>query len=241
MSAAGHHFRPTVPLSLLLLALFALTVLSAGCSGTKPVLERGWAGVRFVDLAHRFHRETGNPAGALLDSMHAPEPPGLPEGPYVAVRQVIHGSPAAAVGLQEGDLVLTIDEDVVDDAGDLNERIRSAAPGDELALEIYRRGERSNHVLRVGCERYQRFGSLNLGLSLAPKLTLLPPDVNLLGLLRWRISGGDVELHDPVRRAATWQQQPSPAAHSPEGWFFWLLVFGVGRHIEVLSQEPVSG
>ncbi|MBY5943229.1 RIP metalloprotease RseP [Halomonas sp. DP5N14-9] len=65
--------------------------------------------------------------------------PWRPDMPAV-IGQVMEGEPAAEAGLQAGDRVLSIDDQVVSDWPDLVERVR-ARPGQTLSLEVERNGE----------------------------------------------------------------------------------------------------
>ena len=58
----------------------------------------------------------------------------------VAVAQIYRDSPAAQV-LQRGDVILAVGGEPVNGPGDLQSRIFSAAPGDEVTLQLRRSGE----------------------------------------------------------------------------------------------------
>lgn len=73
---------------------------------------------------------------ALADSFRLAKP----EGALVA--SVEKGSPADRAGLQPGDVILKLDGQPIITSGDLPARIGLAAPGDKVAMEIWRRGEK---------------------------------------------------------------------------------------------------
>lgn len=54
---------------------------------------------------------------------------------------VISGSPADKAGIQEGDIILRVDGDEVNDSHDLGYLLRLHAPGDEIVLDVLRDGE----------------------------------------------------------------------------------------------------
>ena len=62
-------------------------------------------------------------------------------GPGAQVGAVTPGGPAAAAGLQAGDLITSIDGTVVTDATQLIVTIRSNAPGDTVTLTVERNGQ----------------------------------------------------------------------------------------------------
>ena len=62
------------------------------------------------------------------------------------IDKVISGTPAEAVGMHRGDHVISVNGDLVDSVGELQERIFSARPGSRPAIVIERDG--SQHTLR---------------------------------------------------------------------------------------------
>lgn len=61
------------------------------------------------------------------------------EGAYIV--EVIEGTPAADGGLQAGDIVLTVDGDILDVERTLADRLVAYEPGDTITLEVLRDGE----------------------------------------------------------------------------------------------------
>ncbi len=57
------------------------------------------------------------------------------------VSSVEDGGPADKAGIEQGDVILKVNGQAVDDSNDLRNRIGSATPGDQVSLEIFRRGE----------------------------------------------------------------------------------------------------
>jgi PDZ domain len=60
----------------------------------------------------------------------------------VVINSVINRSPAQAIGLQPGDMILSYDEQPVFSASDLGRAISSGEPGERIVLEIDRAGQR---------------------------------------------------------------------------------------------------
>lgn len=73
---------------------------------------------------------------------------GLPEG--AAVRQVAADSPAAAAGLQENDIITSVNGTAITGSEDLVDLIRNAAVGDQLTMEVYRKGQILTITVTVG-------------------------------------------------------------------------------------------
>ena len=75
---------------------------------------------------------------------------GLPGG--AAVNRVVRGSPAAAIGLEPGDVVVALDHRTIASMSALISVLRTLEPGDEIVLAV-RRGERRLELTVVLGER----------------------------------------------------------------------------------------
>ncbi len=73
---------------------------------------------------------------------------GLPSG--ASIQGVVEGSPAETAGLKKNDIVTHINGEKIDGASDLKSIVSASKPGDELKLEIWRRGETLELTLVVG-------------------------------------------------------------------------------------------
>jgi serine protease Do len=91
---------------------------------------RGRLGVGIQELDQALAKSFGldRPRGALVANVEA-------------------GGPAAAAGVQEGDVILSFDGRAVDSAGALPATVASAKPGREIELEVWR--DRASRKLRV--------------------------------------------------------------------------------------------
>ena len=57
------------------------------------------------------------------------------------VRQVTAGTPAEQAGLQQGDVITTVDDEPVQGSESLTAQVRERAPGDEVTLGVVRDGQ----------------------------------------------------------------------------------------------------
>ena len=72
---------------------------------------------------------------------------GLEEVRGVLVQGAPDGSPAAEAGIRQGDVLLSLDGEPLESAGDLQQEVAERSPGDEVALEVLReRRTREVHV-----------------------------------------------------------------------------------------------
>jgi S1-C subfamily serine protease len=104
----------------------------------KP-LERPWIGVRYVAITRALATQENLPVetGALI-STDTNQP------------AVVPGSPAAAAGLQAGDIVVSVDGQSVDGDHDLSTRLLPHSPGDAVVLSILRNGKSQDVTVTLG-------------------------------------------------------------------------------------------
>ena len=73
---------------------------------------------------------------------------GLPEG--AAIRSVTEDGPAAAAGLQTGDIVTAVNGEAISSSSDLKKHVQAASAGDEMELTIYRQGQTLTLNITIG-------------------------------------------------------------------------------------------
>jgi serine protease Do len=98
---------------------------------TAGHVERGWLGVSIQPLtaaiAQAFGADPANPSGALVDDVQS-------------------GSPAAAAGIRQGDVILAVDGQPVQTAEDLPRLIGMSKIGHKLHVTVQRNGRRDELV-----------------------------------------------------------------------------------------------
>lgn len=70
------------------------------------------------------------------------------EGAFVG--EVIFGSPAHQAGLQLYDVVVAIDGQAIKSSNDLQQTVRAKKPGDKLAIDVMRNGQKVQVIVTVG-------------------------------------------------------------------------------------------
>ena len=65
---------------------------------------------------------------------------GLDEVRGVLVQEATEGGPAAAAGLRQGDVIVSVEGDTIDRVGELQQEIAERSPGDEVEIGIVREG-----------------------------------------------------------------------------------------------------
>jgi serine protease Do len=83
----------------------------------------------------------------------------LPENKGVLVSEVVPGAPAAEAGLQEGDVIVAVNGQPVNDANELKLQISAIAPGSKLNLDILRNGEKNAFTAVSGERPDSRLGA----------------------------------------------------------------------------------
>jgi serine protease Do len=68
----------------------------------------------------------------------------------VLVQSAAEGSPAAEAGIRQGDVILAVEGDTVDGAGDLQQEVAERSPGDEVTVSLVREGETREVDVELG-------------------------------------------------------------------------------------------
>ena len=113
--------------------------VSAADALSKP---RGYLGVKLLDVDPRWARLYGFTGG-------------------VGIGKVEEGTPAAKSGLQEGDVILTVDGTKMENSDDLRKPLAASPPGTRMKISFFRESheQRGELILKLG-ERpnlFQRF------------------------------------------------------------------------------------
>jgi membrane-associated protease RseP (regulator of RpoE activity) len=222
--------------------LSIVLLVAVGCGPTEVIEEQGWAGGEFESIpVHRVlgvaEWFAGHRSGDRL-----PEDASDDQDRGVLVTNVFDDTPTHAAEIVEGDIILSIDGEAVESAEEFLDRIEIAKPGDKLLLSVYRFGEHLDRTLTVGTERFDRVGTLSIGLHLSTVCDLMPtPDFNVLGLLTFHWGEGRVEHHAPrgrlKRHVAGKDSTESHGISAPEDWSVTLVFVRVSRGRSALSQE----
>jgi S1-C subfamily serine protease len=105
---------------------------------------RPWIGIRYASAAD------GSAAGPpVLGSPFSPRPRGVRD-PGIVVNQVLHGSPADAAGLHQGDLIRGIDTTSIGGTEDVYAFMSRHTPGQTVRLSVRRQGRAMVLPLRLG-------------------------------------------------------------------------------------------
>ncbi|HEQ98597.1 MAG TPA: PDZ domain-containing protein [candidate division Zixibacteria bacterium] len=125
----------TVSLVLAVGLFLGSNMLLAEPSGDEQAeaYKKAWLGVYMQDL-------TEDIAEAL----------GIEVEEGVLINDVIDDSPAHKSGLKEGDVIVRLGSDVVDDSGDLSRAIKNKKPGEKVDMVIYRDGEKQDISVVLG-------------------------------------------------------------------------------------------
>jgi Do/DeqQ family serine protease len=132
---------------------------------------------------------------------------GLDEVRGVLVQGVEEGSPAAEAGIRQGDILLAIDGEPLESAGDLQQEVAERSPGDDVVLEVLR--EREAREVRVGLEE------MDLDVAATPAEPDDDDAVRRLGMMLGPLTPevrSQLELERDVRGAVVLEVLPYGAA-----------------------------
>ncbi len=119
----------------------ARPIMQQALAGQK--LARPWIGVYYVAITPAVAEVNKLPVdkGAWLNAQDAS---GQPKDPIVA------GSPAAAAGLRDGDIITAVDGIAIEAGSPLDDILTQYAPGRTVALDVLRDGQKVSLMLTLG-------------------------------------------------------------------------------------------
>lgn len=82
---------------------------------------------------------------------------GAPEGEGAYVTEVIDDTPASMLGIQKGDVIVSIDGEAVTDPGSLAKLVRAHEPGDKVKVTWYRTGRKMNGTAELVANKQMSF------------------------------------------------------------------------------------
>ena len=158
---------------------------------TKGKVVRGWFGIQIQDISEGDAKDLDLPSGGVL------------------VGRVEDGSPAQKAGLKRYDLIVAINGRAVKSAADLQMEIANSAPGDEVAVTVYRGKEKQSFKVKVtespDAAREQAAESsrsLNLGMTLTKNTPALAREYGLKtsrGLIVENVQRGGAAAENGIR------------------------------------------
>ena len=106
-------------------------------------LARPYLGIQFVSITRQLAEEENLPvqAGALVGGRDQNDRP---------VAGVQPGTPAADAGVEDGDIIVSVEGKSIDDGHPLDATLAQFSPGDAVSLELLRNGERLTLEVTLG-------------------------------------------------------------------------------------------
>ena len=158
---------------------------------TKGKVVRGWFGIQIQDISEGDAKDLDLPSGGVL------------------VGRVEDGSPAQKAGLKRYDLIVAINGRAVKSAADLQMEIANSAPGDEVAVTVYRGKEKQSFKVKVTEspdavreQAAESSRSLNLGMTLTKNTPALAREYGLKtsrGLIVENVQRGGAAAENGIR------------------------------------------
>ena len=219
-----------------------------GCTSTKQTYQRGWIGGKYLESNSSFLK--GMYANYFKTNYGVI--PALPEEikqqqtSAVLVTRVYADTPIMKAGIEEGDLIIGINNEKVRNVKELRDSVEKSNPGTTINVSIYRNGSILNIPVVVGKETYEKWHSIELGLRLGPELDPIPhPEFSILNIVSYKINDTRLELQSSEYR---YYQSVSPKPSNPtehlkvnsEGWDAWFVILGLSGNKLILTQEIVG-
>lgn len=219
-----------------------------GCAAEKATYERGWIGGQYLEsdtslvkrLSQNYFKNDGGVVPILPESIKERQ------SGAVLVSRVYADTPIMHAGIREGDLIVAVDNETVEDLPAFRELVDRKKAGDKIFVSVYRRGEILELPITVGRETYQKWGYFHLGLRLGSEFDPLPtPEFNILDLVSYDTSDSRLQLQSPeylyyrdslALAAGETDRNPNSEVDA-EGWDAWFVIFGFAGRKIILNQE----
>ncbi len=164
----------------------------------------------------------------------------------ILVTAVTSNSPVAQAGLRPGDLVLELNNQPVPSTKAFQRQVNQCGAGASLRLRYFRDGEVTTTTVVAGKETYQRWHTFQVGLPWSGFVDPWPnPEFSLI-VAGYHARGARLDLESPESRFLRKYQGSGGRGEAGAGvigrdqWRAWLVLFGLGGHHVVLSQELVG-
>lgn len=219
-----------------LLILSVGILFLSGCASSetkhaaKKIHERPWIGGTFERVA--------TPASVRTNGQHF-------AGHGLLITRAREETPIARAGLQEGDVILTVNGKNVRFERDIQQLVDRAGTG-PVSATIYRAGEISEKSISPGVERYQELHHVVFGIGVATYMVfdLFPnPDFSLVAL-GYETKAKRLDLQDPSAKYRRSQgeylandKDGWQGLQSAEGWKAWLGPVALSESKLIISQE----
>ncbi|MBI5593281.1 MAG: PDZ domain-containing protein [Deltaproteobacteria bacterium] len=231
------------PISLMLAG--ACMFLLMGCASTKETYQRGWIGGKYLESDTSFLKQIYANYFKTNDGVipALPEEISQQQTSAVFVSRVYDDTPIMMAGLKEGDLIIGINNEKVENVKELREMVEKSDPGTKIGISIYRNGTIMDLPVIVGKETYQKWHSFELGLRCGTEFDPIPhPEFDIFNMLSYKIIDTRLELQSPeykyYRDASSKQSNPEHDLKvNCEGWDAWFVIFGFSGNKVILNQE----
>jgi hypothetical protein len=223
-------------------------VLSMGCASSKKIHQRGWVGGKYLESNPSFFKKICNnyfeTNGEVIPAL--PEEIKKRQSSAVFVSRVYENTPFMNAGIQEGDLIIAIDNQKIENPKSFRRIVDESKPGGIIIVSIYRDGKIKDLPVVVGREKYQKWHSFTLGFHLGTEFDPIPhPEFDILHIARYKTNDTRLELNSPeykyyrqsISLPPDKSDRNSGSEVDSEGWDVWFVIFGFSGRKVILSQE----
>ena len=209
--------------------------LLIGCSG--PV-ERGWIGGTYRQARAGRHSFLGPPHAQTVRPL--PQDVAKDQRGAIFVSRVYENTPISESGIQEGDLIVSVEGRPVTSLAAFRKTIDPMPPGTVITVRTYRNGTFQERSIVIGQERLEEsgHGCAAVGIFIDLAVDLLPdPSFNVFGLLGYQQWDQRGDLCAPEIAFAR-QAGHTKSIGLGRGWALYLGPIRVSHRRDVTEQVP---
>jgi len=122
--------------------------------------DKDWAKDKKVKEMYRLKTKKQPYIGVMLDNLsdQLGDYFGIKDGEGALITEVVEDAPAQKAGLAAGDVIVKVDNEPVEDAGDVSDLIEGHKTGDQVTVTVMRDHREKNITVEVGETDSPRFG-----------------------------------------------------------------------------------
>ncbi len=215
-----------------------------GHADKNEIYTRGWIGGSYLEVSESICKSDyfKDNSGAI---QVLPEDIKEHQSTAIFVSRIYKNTPIAASFINEGDLILSIDDILLTSMKNFRHTIDNSSPGTVSTFTISREGSTHKFPVTIGKERYKKPSHFEIFLGFGTDLDIFPdPDFSIFSLIEFRNRTTRIELNSLEysyfkTNSERKNKDDLANAYSSEGWNLRVFPLGIGTSYIILSQETM--